>query len=132
MRSGQGGYKLATHGGRVPIPWVIGTSGWAIFFHQPYGTFDFTGQQGEFQSATPGAALDLFFVGSADPDTIMAEYAGLTGFAEMPQLWSFGDQQSHRTLAGGEEVLAEARTFRDKRMPCDVLIDLRTGVCPWC
>jgi hypothetical protein len=35
MRSGQGGYKLATHGGRVPIPWVIGTSGWAIFFHQP-------------------------------------------------------------------------------------------------
>jgi alpha-glucosidase/alpha-D-xyloside xylohydrolase len=35
MRGGQGGYKLATHGGRVPIPWVIGTSGWAIFFHQP-------------------------------------------------------------------------------------------------
>jgi hypothetical protein len=32
VRSGQGGYKLATHGGRVPIPWVIGTSGWAIFF----------------------------------------------------------------------------------------------------
>ncbi len=27
MRSGQGGYRLRTHGGRVPIPWLIGTSG---------------------------------------------------------------------------------------------------------
>jgi alpha-glucosidase/alpha-D-xyloside xylohydrolase len=130
MRSGQGGYKLATHGGRVPIPWVIGTSGWAIFFHQPYGTFDFTGKQAKFQSATPGAALDLFFVGSADPTTIMAEYAGLTGFAEMPPLWSFGYQQSHRTLANREEVLAEAKTFREKRLPCDALIYLSTGFCP--
>jgi alpha-glucosidase (family GH31 glycosyl hydrolase) len=130
MRSGQGGYKLATHGGRLPIPWVIGTSGWAIFFHQPYGAFDITGQQGKFQSATPGAALDLFFVGSADPTAIMAEYAGITGFAEMPPLWSFGYQQSHRTLASREEVLAEAKTFREKRLPCDALIYLGTGFCP--
>jgi alpha-glucosidase (family GH31 glycosyl hydrolase) len=130
MRSGQGGYKLATHGGRVPIPWVIGTAGWAIFFHQPYGAFDFTGQQGKFESATPGAALDLFFVGSADPTTIMAEYAGLTGFAEMPPLWSFGYQQSHRTLTSREEVLAEAKTFREKKLPCDAMIYLGTGFCP--
>jgi alpha-glucosidase (family GH31 glycosyl hydrolase) len=130
MVSGQGGYKLETHGGRVPIPWIIGTSGWAIFFHQPYGTFDFTGQRGKFQSANPGAALDLFFVGSADPATIMSEYARLTGFAEMPPLWSFGYQQSHRTLASREEVLAEAKTFREKRLPCDALIYLGTGFCP--
>jgi len=130
MRSGQGGYKLATHGGRVPIPWIIGTSGWAMFFHQPYGTFDFTGQQGRFQSAKPGSALDLFFVGSADPTTIMAEYAGLTGFAEMPPLWSFGYQQSHRTIASREEVLTEAKTFRERKLPCDALIYLGTGFCP--
>ena len=130
MVSGQGGYKLATHGGRVPIPWIIGTSGWAMFFHQPYGTFDFTGQRGKFQSASPGSALDLFFVGSADPATIMSEYARLTGFAEMPPLWSFGYQQSHRTLASREEVLAEAKTFREKKLPCDALIYLGTGFCP--
>jgi alpha-glucosidase (family GH31 glycosyl hydrolase) len=135
MVSGQGGYKLETHGGRVPIPWIIGTAGWAIFFHQPYGTFDFTGERGKFQSANPGsarlgAALDLFFVGSADPDTIMAEYARLTGLPEMPPLWSFGYQQSHRTLASREEVLAEAKTFREKKLPCDALIYLGTGFCP--
>jgi len=130
MRSGQGGYKLATHGGRVPIPWIVGTSGWAIFFHQPYGTFDFTGSQGKFQSASPGAALDLFFVASQDPARIMSEYARITGYAEKPPLWSFGYQQSHRTLAGREEVLAEAKTFREKKLPCDALIYLGTGFCP--
>jgi alpha-glucosidase (family GH31 glycosyl hydrolase) len=131
MKSGQGGYQLATHGGRVPIPWVIGTAGWAMFFHQPFGTFDFSGAQSKFlpspQSALP---LDIFFVAAPEPATIMAELARLTGHAEMPPLWSFGYQQSHRTLASREEVLSEAKTFREKKLPCDALIYLGTGFCP--
>ncbi len=130
MRSGQGGYKLATHGGRVPIPWIIGTAGWAIFFHQPFGTFDFSGPESAFQPASRGAPLDLFLVTSFDPALIMSEYARITGHAEMPPLWSFGYQQSHRTLASREEVLAEAKTFREKKLPCDALIYLGTGFCP--
>jgi alpha-glucosidase (family GH31 glycosyl hydrolase) len=132
MKSGQGGYQLATHGGRVPIPWLIGTSGWAMFFHQPFGTFDFTGAQSKFLPASPQTALplDIFFVASRNPATIMAEYARLTGHAEKPPLWSFGYQQSHRTLASREEVLAEAKTFREKKLPCDTLIYLGTGFCP--
>jgi alpha-glucosidase/alpha-D-xyloside xylohydrolase len=132
MKSGQGGYHLATHGGRVPIPWVIGTAGWAMFFHQPFGTFDFTGAQSRFQPASPQSALplDIFFVASRNPATIMAEYARLTGHAEMPPLWSFGYQQSHRTLASRDEVLTEAKTFREKKLPGDALIYLGTGFCP--
>jgi alpha-glucosidase (family GH31 glycosyl hydrolase) len=132
MHSGQGGYQLETHGGRVPIPWIIGTSGWAIFFHQPYGTFDFTGPQSKFQPADAAMTLplDLFFVASSEPAPIMAEFARLTGYAEMPPLWSLGYQQSHRTLASREEILSEAKTFRDKKLPCDVFIYLGTGFCP--
>ena len=37
MRSGQGGYQLRTHGGRVPVQWMIGTGGWAMFIHRPDG-----------------------------------------------------------------------------------------------
>jgi alpha-glucosidase/alpha-D-xyloside xylohydrolase len=48
----------------------------------------------------------------------------------MAPLWSFGYQQSHRTLASREEVLSEAKTFREKRLPCDALIYLGTGFCP--
>ena len=52
MRSGQGGYQLRTHGGRVPVPWLIGTGGWAMFIHQPSGTFDLTGPDGRFKAST--------------------------------------------------------------------------------
>ena len=60
----------------------------------------------------------------------MEEYARLTGKPELPPLWSFGYQQSHRTLAGREEVLAELKTFREKQLPCDATIYLGTGFCP--
>lgn len=132
MRNGQSGYQLHTHGSRVPIPWVIGTGGWAIFFHQPFGTFDFMGRLSKFLPANPQSALplDIFLVASSDPATIMAEYVNLTGSAEIPPLWSFGYQQSHRTLASRDEVLAEAKTFREKKLPCDALIYLGTGFCP--
>ncbi|MGA3236719.1 MAG: TIM-barrel domain-containing protein [Bryobacteraceae bacterium] len=150
-RSGQGGYQLRTHGGRVPIPFIIGASGWAMFVHQPFGTFDFTGAESKFtplypttavftppaaqgQRPTPPAhaplPIDLFFTSSREPATIMAEYARLTGHAELPPLWSFGYQQSHRTLASREEVLQEAKTFREKKLPLDALIYLSTGFCP--
>jgi alpha-glucosidase (family GH31 glycosyl hydrolase) len=130
--SGQGGYKLETHGARVPIPWIIGTSGWAIFFHQPFGNFNFAGTQSKFSPIAAQAPfpLDLFFVGSSEPAAIMAEYARLTGRAELPPLWSLGYQQSHRTLTSREEILGEAKTFREKKLPCDALIYLGTGFCP--
>jgi alpha-glucosidase/alpha-D-xyloside xylohydrolase len=130
MRSGQGGYQLRTHGGRVPVPWLIGTAGWAMFIHQPFGTFDFTGTEGKFDPGASPLPLDLFIVGAREPAAIMAEYAKLTGYPEMPPLWSFGYQQSHRTLASREEILQEAKTFRDKKLPCDTLIYLGTGFCP--
>ena len=76
MRSGQGGYQLRTHGGRVPIPWLIGTGGWAMFVHQPFGTFDLTGDEGRFDAGGGRALpLDVFVVGARESGAIMAEYA---------------------------------------------------------
>jgi alpha-glucosidase (family GH31 glycosyl hydrolase) len=132
MRSGQGGYKLRTHGGRVPVQWLIGAEGWAIFVHQPYGSFDLRNDEGRFDPApgTNAVPIDLFVVASRDPSQTMKEYAGLTGHPEMPPLWSLGYQQSHRTLAGRDEVVSVARTFREKKLPCDALIYLGTGFTP--
>jgi alpha-glucosidase (family GH31 glycosyl hydrolase) len=130
MRSGQGAYQLRTHGGRVPIQWLIGAGGWAIFIHQPLGTFDLTGVQGKFQPSTPGSPLDVFVVASSEPAAIMAEYARITGRPELPPLWSFGYLQSHRTLASRQEIIEEAKTFREKKLPCDAMIYLGTGFTP--
>lgn len=132
MRSGQGGYRLRTHGGRVPIPWLIGTKGWGMFIHQPLGTFDLSRDSGRFspQDAASALPIDVFVVASADPTRILEEYATITGFPELPPLWSLGYQQSHRTLADRDEILGIARTFREKKLPCDALIYLGTGFCP--
>jgi len=150
MISGSSGYNLRNFGSHVPIPWLIGAGGWAIYVHQPYGRFDLTGDPCRFQPAPPfvprargvppppppadisifALPIDLFVVASKDPAVIMQEWARLTGRPEMPPLWSFGYQQSHRTLLGRDEILQEAKTFREKNLPCDAMIYLGTGFCP--
>lgn len=132
MRSGQGGYKLHTHGGVVPIQWLVSTEGWGLYIHQPLGTFDLQGERGRFDppEGSPGFPLDIFLVVSDDPVEILEEWARLTGKPEMPPLWAFGYQQSHRTLAGPEEIRGVARTFREEGLPCDTLIYLGTGFTP--
>jgi alpha-glucosidase (family GH31 glycosyl hydrolase) len=149
MRNGQGGYRLATHGTRAPVQWLISTDGGAMFVHQPYGAFDLTGAKGKFtptvlppnpanqmvNSTTPVAAneglpLDIFVVASKDPVVIMREYARITGLPELPARWTLGYQQSHRTLDGPDSVLEVARLLREKKLPCDALIYLGTEFTP--
>jgi alpha-glucosidase len=130
MRSGQAGYRLGTHGGRVPIQWLVGTDGWGMFIHQPLGTFDLTGAEGKFTPSGDGLPLDVFVTSSSSPAEVMREYARITGPAEMPALWTLGYMQSHRTLAGPDEIMSVARTMREKKLPCDSLIYLGTEFCP--
>jgi alpha-glucosidase/alpha-D-xyloside xylohydrolase len=94
------------------------------------GTFDFTGSEGKFAPSDNGLPLDVFVVSSSFPPEIMREYARITGYAEMPALWTLGYMQSHRTLAGPDEVLGVARTMREKTLPCDGLIYLGTEFTP--
>lgn len=146
-RNGQGGYRLRTHGGRVPIQWLIGTGGWALLIQHPLGSFDLTGKEGKLTPRVPdrpdssvagalagselGALpIDVFIVAAREPAQVMAEYARLTGKPELPPLWSFGYQQSHRTLAGPDEIKWVARTLREKKLPCDALIYLGTDFTP--
>ena len=90
MRNGQRGYRLRTHGGRVPMQWLIGTDGWGLYLHQPLGTFDLTGTEGRLvvDGTAPVAPLDVFVIASDDPATILGELARLTGYAEMPARWT--------------------------------------------
>jgi len=136
MRSGQGGYQLRTNGGRVPIQWLAGANGWGLYIHQPLGTFDFsrTKQQPGVAVFSPQPAaelpLDVFVALSKDPADLMRAYAEITGFAEMIPLWSLGYLQSHRTLGGPDQILSVAKTFRQKKLPCDGLIYLGTDFTP--
>jgi alpha-glucosidase len=129
-RNGQGGYQLRTHGGRVPIQWLVSTEGWGLFVHRPLGAFDLTGGVGKVTPAESLLPADFFVTVAAEPRVLMREYARITGLASMPPLWAFGYMQSHRTLGGREEVMRVARTFREKQLPCDALIYLGTEFTP--
>lgn len=136
MEPSWGGWNRPVLGSVVPSPFLIGTEGWALFFHTPEGRIDLRAQRaalaaGRFISKTnpAPAGLDLFVVDVREPADALAEYIRLTGRPVMPPKWALGYFQSHRTLAGPEEPLQIARTFREKKLPCDALIYLGTGYC---
>ena len=141
MLNGQRAPFLATHGGTIPVPFLIGTDGWALFVHRPWGEFDLRDGKGRFLLRRGGSlsptggegqgegALDLFIVDLREPVDALTEYIRLTGKPIMPPKWVMGYIQSHRTLAGSDEPLQIARTFCEKKLPCDALIYLGTGYC---
>lgn len=130
MKNGQGTRDLRLDGSRVPIPWLISAAGWALFVGRPSGIFDLSGANGLFMPVEASATRNVYLIVGDAPEEILRGYAELTGFPHLPPLWSLGYQQSHRTLASRNEVMDEARTFRDKKLPCDTLIYLGTGFCP--
>jgi alpha-glucosidase/alpha-D-xyloside xylohydrolase len=130
--NGQVAPWLATHGGTIRVPFLIGTDGWAMFVHRPTGEFDLRDGKGRLLpvKSSAGEPLEVYVIHVPEPPVALAEYLRLTGKPVMPPKWVLGYQQSHRTLAGPEEPLEIARTFRDKKLPCDALIYLGTGYCP--
>jgi alpha-glucosidase/alpha-D-xyloside xylohydrolase len=131
MVNGESHAQLATNGTRAPIQWLVGTDGWAMFIHHPRGGFEFSSTEGRFTPPSEAALpYDVFVIASRDPVEIMREYARITGLPELPPKWGFGYLQSHRTLAGPDEIATVARTMREKRLPCEALIYLGTGFSP--
>jgi len=138
MNNGHRAGEYQIFGSRVPIPLVIGTDGWALFFHRPFrASIDLRGAEGRFQARAEASRpeerplpLDLFVVRADNPADVTAEYGGITGKPVMPPKWALGYMQSHRTLAGPDEVLEIAATFRRKKLPIDALIYLGTGYTP--
>jgi len=135
MKDGWGAANRPIYGSRVSVPFLLGANGWGMFLPDlpgQEGEFDLRGTQGVYDAGEKQSALALrvlLFVAD-EPAGILAEYTRLVGRAPMPPKWTLGYMQSHRTLAGPEEVLGVARTFREKQLPCDALIYLGTGYCP--
>lgn len=117
-----------------PTPYVIGSEGWALFFHQPWkANIDLRGEEGVFSvpALYPAEYADIFVVACDTPADAAKEYYAFTGLPPMPPKYAFGYQQSYRTLEhnGVNEVMRTAKYMRENDLPCDVLIYLGTGYC---
>jgi len=82
------------------------------------------------------ATLDVFLIGGQSPEEILRGYRMLTGFPQMPPLWSFGIWMSRMTYFSADEVNDICDRLRREHYPCDV-IHLDTGwfrtdwLCEW-
>ena len=82
------------------------------------------------------ATLDVFLIGGQTPEEILRGYRMLTGFPQMPPLWSFGIWMSRMTYFSADEVDEICDHLRREHYPCDV-IHLDTGwfrtdwLCEW-
>lgn len=120
------------NGSWIAVPFIIGTNGWAIFVHQPDVEIDLRDGYTGFRPVPQQQqeTLEFFVIAFESPADVLREYSRLTGATVMPPKWTMGYMQSHRTLAGPDEVMGVARTFREKNLPIDALIYLGTGYCP--
>ena len=131
LRNGQSD-RTATLGTRIYSPFLLGTGSWALLVATPSGSFDLRGPRGIFtpRDAANSSFADVFVIDAKNPADAMREFSRLTGAAAMPPKWALGYMQSHRTLSTEADLLAEARTFREEKLPCDAMIYLGTGFCP--
>jgi alpha-glucosidase (family GH31 glycosyl hydrolase) len=123
-------YRLGELGTRIFSPFVIGTEGWALFIATPFGSIDLRDGRGIFRQRMVSSYTDVYVVNAREPAAAMREFIRITGAPVLPPKWALGYMQSRRTLSTEADILAEARTFREKKLPCDTFIFLGTGFCP--
>lgn len=110
------------------LPFFIGIHDkvcYGIFFDNTYKSyFNFGGgaNQELFYFGADDGDMNYYIFGGSTVPEIIKDYTALTGRTPMPPLWSLGFQQSRWGYDNPEQLLSIAKTFRDKKMPTDVMV----------
>jgi alpha-glucosidase len=108
------------------VPFYMGIHqgmNYGIYLDNSYRTiFNFGASNDRFSyfSADDGE-MDYYFIYHTNAADIIRSYTWLTGRMEMPPLWSLGYQQCRWSYTPDSEVLRIANTFREKKIPADVI-----------
>ncbi len=110
----------------VSIPFAIsfrhGRAGGLFWDNPSRQTWDLGQTQPDrwsLQAAT--GELDLYLFLGPTSSEILERYTELTGRMPLPPLWALGYQQCRYSYETRQRLEEIARTFRRKRIPCDVL-----------
>lgn len=110
------------------IPFFIGIHDsltYGIFFdntHKSYFNFGGGADEEIFHFGANDGEMNYYFFGANTVEQIIKDYTALTGRTTMPPLWSLGFQQSRWGYDNPEQLLTIAKTFREKKMPADVIV----------
>ncbi len=108
------------------FPFYIGIHhglSYGIFFDNTYKSlFNFGASNDRFSSfGADGGEMNYYFIYGNNIRTIINQYTLLTGRINIPPIWSLGFQQCRWSYFPDNEVLNIARTFREKKIPLDVM-----------
>ena len=120
------------------IPFYMSSRLYGAYFHTSYycklSLADHSTRSVQF--LCDRATLDVFLIGGSTPEQILHNYRQITGFPQMPPIWSFGIWMSRMTYFSADEVEEICSRLRKEHYPCDV-IHLDTGwfrtdwLCEW-
>jgi len=121
------GYETDADPLYVSVPFFIGVNNksvYGIFFDNSHKTiFDFgasTDGANYWFSAADGE-MNYYFISGKNVGKVIENYTALTGRMKMPPMWSLGFQQCRWSYYPDTEVLRIAKTFREKKIPADVI-----------
>ena len=108
------------------IPFFIGIrdhKAYGIFFDNTYRSYFNMGASNNrfYWFGAEKGELDYYFINGPEIKKVISLYTQLTGKMEMPPMWALGYQQSKWSYYPESAVQTLARTFRDKKIPCDVI-----------
>lgn len=109
----------------LTTPFFIGLNdgaSYGIFMDNSYrSSFSFGASSRRFSwFGAEGGEMDYYFI-LGEVSEIIRDYSWLTGFMPLPPKWSLGYQQCRYSYYPDTEVRSLARTFREKKIPCDVI-----------
>ena len=107
-------------------PFFIGVRenrAYGIFFNNTFrSTFSMgAGNHRLYSFRAEGGPVDYFFFAGPTVKQVLSRYSELVGRMPLPPKWALGYQQSRWSYYPDNEVRTVARTFRDKKIPADVI-----------
>ena len=108
------------------IPFFItlrNNEAFGIFFDNTYKTYFDMGKESNkyYYFAADDGELNYYFIYGPKVSKVINGYTYLTGRTPLPQTWVLGYQQSRWGYTTCDRVIGIAKSFRNKKIPCDVI-----------
>lgn len=105
-----------------PIPFLLSTRGYGVFFNTSVPFTAWVGSQSAFEASflIEEDVLDYYFFYGPQLPEVISQYTALTGRAAMPPAWSFGLWISTCGYEKAADARRVAERLRAERIPCDV------------
>ncbi|MDF2657563.1 MAG: xylS [Paenibacillus sp.] len=114
---------LKNYSAFVPIPFLMSSRGWALLINSTYRhTFDlgYT-RSNELNIEGSEGPLDVFLFTGSGYKQLLQAYAELAGKPMLLPIWAYGLTYICHENSNANDVVKDARQFREAGIPCDVI-----------